>query len=75
MADTEDTLISRLGTLHQQLEQLENVDYMTAYYKGYSTQGDDLETIKEKLSPSMPRFNAPKTNWQPLIFNNSKNRG
>ncbi|KRL41896.1 hypothetical protein [Lacticaseibacillus manihotivorans] len=49
MADTEDTLISRLGTLHQQLEQLENVDYMTAYYKGYSTQGDDLETIKEKI--------------------------
>lgn len=49
MADTEDTLIARLGTLHQQLEQLENVDYMTAYYKGYSTQGDDLETIKEKI--------------------------
>lgn len=49
MADTEDTLISRLGTLHQQLEQLENIDYMTAYYKGYSTQGDDLETIKEKI--------------------------
>ena len=22
---------------------------MTAYYKGYSTQGDDLETIKEKI--------------------------
>ena len=49
MADTEDALIARLGTLHQQLEQLENVDYMTAYYKGYSTQGDDLETIKEKI--------------------------
>lgn len=50
MADSEDVLIARLGTLHQQLDQLENVDYMTAYYKGYSTQGDDLETIKEKIS-------------------------
>lgn len=49
MADNEDTLIARLGTLHQQLEQLENVDYMTAYYKGYSIQGDDLDTIKEKI--------------------------
>ncbi|WP_125711054.1 hypothetical protein [Lacticaseibacillus porcinae] len=46
----EDTLIARLGDLHQQLEQLENVDYMTAYYKGYSSQGDDLETIKEKIA-------------------------
>ena len=49
MANNEDALIARLGDLHQQLEQLENVDYMTAYYKGYSTQGDDLETIKEKI--------------------------
>lgn len=45
----EDTLIAQLGDLHQQLEQLENIDYMTAYYKGYSSQGDDLETIKEKI--------------------------
>jgi hypothetical protein len=49
MAKSEDALIAQLGELHQQLEQLENVDYMTAYYKGYSTQGDDLETIKEKI--------------------------
>lgn len=33
MAKSEDALIAQLGELHQQLEQLENVDYMTAYYK------------------------------------------
>lgn len=49
MAETHDALIQRLDRLHQQLEQLENVDYMTAYYKGYSTAGDDLETIKAEI--------------------------
>ncbi|MGM0175126.1 hypothetical protein [Enterococcus sp. DIV0800] len=38
-----------LGQLRDRLQRLEDNDYMTAYYKGYSTSGATLEEIKEEI--------------------------
>lgn len=38
-----------LGQLRDQLQRLEETDYMTAYYKGYSATGATLEEIKAEL--------------------------
>lgn len=38
-----------LGQLRDHLQRLEDNDYMTAYYKGYSTSGATLEEIKEEI--------------------------
>lgn len=44
-----DELIEQLGYLNERLRQLEETDYMTAYYKGYSTSGETLEEVKEQM--------------------------
>ncbi|MGX7204100.1 hypothetical protein [Enterococcus pingfangensis] len=38
-----------LGQLRDRLQRLEEMDYMTAYYKGYSTSGATLDEIKEEI--------------------------
>lgn len=38
-----------LGELRDRLQSLEETDYMTAYYKGYSRSGATLEEIKEEI--------------------------
>lgn len=39
-----------LGQFRERLRQLEEVDYVTAQYKGYSTSGATLEEIKEEIT-------------------------
>lgn len=41
--------IELLGQLRDQLQRLEDTDYMTAYYKGYSSSGSTLEEIKSDM--------------------------
>ncbi len=41
--------LEQLGQLRDRLLRLEETDYMTAYYKGYSSSGDTLEEIKEQI--------------------------
>lgn len=48
--DRLDKMIEELGTLNERLRQLEDNDYMTAYYKGYSSSGETLEEIKDQMS-------------------------
>lgn len=38
-----------LGNLRNRLQRLEDIDYMTAYYKGYSASGMTLDEIKEEI--------------------------
>jgi hypothetical protein len=38
-----------LGKLRDRLQRLEDTDYMTAYYKGYSTSGATLDEINEEM--------------------------
>ncbi|WP_353886837.1 hypothetical protein [uncultured Secundilactobacillus sp.] len=47
--DRLEEMIEELGALNERLRQLEDVDYMTAYYKGYSTSGETLEEVKEQM--------------------------
>ncbi|GAB0167706.1 hypothetical protein LSPCS325_11430 [Lysinibacillus sp. CTST325] len=42
--------LNLLGQLRERLRRLEDVDYMTAYYKGYSLSGETLEEIKEEIN-------------------------
>lgn len=41
--------LERLGQLRDRLQRLEDNEYMTAYYKGYSTSGATLEEINEEI--------------------------
>lgn len=41
--------IELLGSYRKRLRQLEDMDYMTAYYKGYSASGMTLDEIKETI--------------------------
>lgn len=42
-------LITQLGRVNDRLEQLENVDYMTATYKGYSSDGSTVDEIEDEI--------------------------
>ncbi|GAA3608994.1 hypothetical protein [Secundilactobacillus similis] len=42
-------LISQLGQVNDRIERLENVDYMTAMYKGYSAAGETVEEILDDI--------------------------
>lgn len=42
--------LNLLGQLRERLRRLEEVDYVAAYYKGYSTSGETLEEIKEEIN-------------------------
>lgn len=42
--------LNLLGQLRERLRRLEEVDYVVAYYKGYSTKGETLEEIKEEIN-------------------------
>lgn len=41
--------IELLGSLRNRLRQLEDTDYVTAYYKGYSSSGMTLDEIKDAI--------------------------
>lgn len=41
--------IELLGTLRNRLRQLEESEYVTAYYKGYSSSGMTLDEIKDAM--------------------------
>lgn len=45
-----DRLVNRLGNLRENLRQLEDVEYMTALYKGYSSSGLTLNEVNEKMA-------------------------
>ncbi|KRK98569.1 hypothetical protein FD04_GL000301 [Secundilactobacillus odoratitofui DSM 19909 = JCM 15043] len=40
-----DQLVTQLGQVNTSIERLENVDYMTAMYKGYSAAGETVDEI------------------------------
>ncbi|BAP85802.1 hypothetical protein LOOC260_112640 [Paucilactobacillus hokkaidonensis JCM 18461] len=42
--------IEQLGDLREHLRQLEDVDYMTATYKGYSSSGLTLDEITDQMT-------------------------
>ncbi|HAT55725.1 MAG TPA: hypothetical protein DCW31_10915 [Lactobacillus sp.] len=41
--------IERLGKLRDELQRLEDNDYVTAFYKGYSSEGLTLEEVRENI--------------------------
>lgn len=41
--------LDEIGKLQDRLQLLEDEDYMTAYYKGYSNGGQTLEEIKDEI--------------------------
>ncbi|WP_125702646.1 hypothetical protein [Lacticaseibacillus daqingensis] len=53
---THEALVRQLGALRQRLTQLEDVDYMTAYYKGYSASGDDLAAVQAEIETVTARI-------------------
>lgn len=46
----DDYRIQQLGALRERLRRLEEVDYMTAVYKGYSNSGETLAEIQEEIA-------------------------
>ena len=44
-----DTLIRRLGDLQEEARRLEEEDYISARYKGYSSEGLTLEEVMARL--------------------------
>lgn len=42
--------LETLGKMQERLRNLEENDYMTAYYKGYSSEGATLDEIKDEIS-------------------------
>ncbi|KIS02869.1 hypothetical protein [Paucilactobacillus wasatchensis] len=53
--------IEQLGNLREQLRQLEDVDYMTATYKGYSSSGLTLEEITDQITEINESINIVET--------------
>ncbi len=54
--------------IRNRLQRLEDTDYMTAYYKGYSASGMTLDEIKEEIEElssrnSRIRRSYGKTQW------------
>ena len=45
-----DQRVAELGQLRDRLHRLEEDDYMTAYYKGYSSEGQTVDEIKDEIS-------------------------
>lgn len=54
-------MIEQLGNLREQLRQLEDVDYMTATYKGYSSSGLTLEEITDQITEINESINIVET--------------
>ncbi|QEU47707.1 hypothetical protein FMM01_10575 [Schleiferilactobacillus harbinensis] len=48
--DQFDTLIEQLGQLNERARQLEDVDYITASYKGFSNEGLTLDEVKDQIT-------------------------
>jgi hypothetical protein len=44
-----DLLLQTLGMMQERLRNLEENEYITAYYKGYSNEGFTLEEIKDEI--------------------------
>lgn len=49
MFDNDDALIAQLGQLRDREQQLTDNDYMTAYYKGYSSSGSTLAEVQDEM--------------------------
>ncbi|MCF6160922.1 MULTISPECIES: hypothetical protein [Furfurilactobacillus] len=47
--DKYDYDVERLGQLRDELQRLEDNDYVTAYYKGYSSEGLTLEEVRDTI--------------------------
>lgn len=45
-----DQRVAELGQLRDRLHRLEEDDYMTAYYKGYSSEGQTVDEINDEIS-------------------------
>lgn len=56
MAKTIDQVIAQLGAANDQLHQLEDIDYPTAQYKGYSASGDTLEEVQARIRATQTRI-------------------
>ncbi|MCT2909397.1 hypothetical protein EFT87_12120 [Schleiferilactobacillus harbinensis] len=48
--DQFDTLIEQWGQLNERARQLEDVDYITASYKGFSNEGLTLDEVKDQIT-------------------------
>ncbi|BCA86476.1 hypothetical protein EsVE80_19990 [Enterococcus saigonensis] len=53
--------IELLGKLRDKLQHLEESEYMTAYYKGYSINGATLEEVKEEIEQLYEEINELQT--------------
>ncbi|GAF41595.1 hypothetical protein FC83_GL002599 [Agrilactobacillus composti DSM 18527 = JCM 14202] len=51
-----DRLIVRLGQLNEQLRQLEDVDYITASYKGFSASGATLADVQADIATTQQKI-------------------
>lgn len=47
--DKYDYDVERLGQLRDELQRLEDNDYVTAYYKGYSSEGLTLDEVRDTI--------------------------
>lgn len=45
-----DETLETLGAMREHLRHLEESDYVTAYYKGYSSNGLTLEEVNEEIT-------------------------
>lgn len=45
-----DQRVAELGQLRDRFHRLEEDDYMTAYYKGYSSEGQTVDEINDEIS-------------------------
>ncbi len=50
MADQFERVIQALGQANDRLYQLEEVDYVTAAYKGFSASGATLDEVQEEIA-------------------------
>ncbi|MCH4170945.1 MAG: hypothetical protein LKF36_06950 [Lactobacillus sp.] len=51
-----DRLIAQLGQLNEQLRQLEDVDYITASYKGFSASGATLVEVQADIATTQRKI-------------------
>ncbi|WP_461226177.1 hypothetical protein [Lacticaseibacillus suihuaensis] len=61
-----DQLVAALGRANQRLQQLTDIDYPTAAYKGYSAAGETLDEVLaaiEETQANIDRLEARLAEW------------
>lgn len=58
MAKTMDQVIAALGVANDRLNRLEEVDYVTAAYKGFSASGDTLEEVQAAIDETQAQIES-----------------